>query len=295
MTGKLEHYRVFCKVAQNRSFSKAAQELFLSQPAVSQAVRQLEEQLGTQLFLRTSKKVELTAEGQLLYEYASSALGLLESAEQQLGGLQTLSVGQLRLGAGDITVRHLLLPCLEQFHQLYPQVHLSIYNRTSAGSLELLRAGRIDAAFVSLPIEDERIAVHWETPVQDIFVAGERFSHLRDRPISDRELSTLPLIMLEQKANSRSYVQRFFLRRGIDLKPEIELASYELMSELARINLGLSCLVRQFCRQELADGKIFELQLRNPIPERSIGMVSLSGVSLSPAVSRFLELLQNQS
>lgn len=293
MTGKLEHYRVFCKVAQNHSFSKAAQELFLSQPAVSQAIRQLEEQLGTQLFLRSSKRVELTAEGQLLYEYASSALGLLESAEQQLGGLQTLSVGQLRLGAGDITVRHLLLPCLEQFHQLYPQVHLSIYNRTSAGSLELLRAGRIDAAFVSLPIEDERIAVHWETPVQDIFVAGERFSHLRSRPISDRELSALPLIMLEQKANSRSYVQRFFLRRGIDLKPEIELASYELMSELARINLGLSCLVRQFCQQELDDGKIFEVPLQNPIPERSIGMVSLSGVSLSPAVSRFLELLQN--
>ncbi len=294
MTGKLEHYRVFCKVAQNRSFSKAAQELFLSQPAVSQAIRQLEEQLGTQLFLRTSKRVELTAEGQLLYEYASSALGLLESAEQQLGGLQTLSVGQLRLGAGDITVRHLLLPCLEQFHQLYPQVHLSIYNRTSAGSLELLRAGRIDAAFVSLPIEDERIAIHWETPVQDIFVAGERFSHLRGRPVSERELASLPLIMLEQKANSRSYVQRCFLRRGIDLKPEIEIASYDLMSELARINLGLSCHVRQFCRQELDDEKIFEVQLRNPIPERSIGMVSLSGVSLSPAVSRFLELLQNQ-
>ena len=295
MTGKLEHYRVFCKVAQNRSFSKAAQELFLSQPAVSQAIRQLEEQLGTQLFLRTSKRVELTAEGQLLYEYASSALGLLESAEQQLGGLQTLSVGQLRLGAGDITVRHLLLPCLEQFHQLYPQVHLSIYNRTSAGSLELLRAGRIDAAFVSLPIEDERIAIHWETPVQDIFVAGERFSHLRGKPVSERELASLPLIMLEQKANSRSYVQRCFLRRGIDLKPEIEIASYDLMCELARINLGLSCHVRQFCRQELDDGKIFEVQLRNPIPERSIGMVSLSGVSLSPAVSRFLELLQNQN
>ena len=100
MTGKLEHYRVFCKVVQNKSFSKAAQDLFLSQPAVSQAVRQLEEQLGTQLLLRSSKKVELTAEGKLLYEYASSALGLLESAEHQLGGLHELKVGQLRLAAG---------------------------------------------------------------------------------------------------------------------------------------------------------------------------------------------------
>ena len=291
--GKLEHYRVFCKVVQNKSFSKAAQDLFLSQPAVSQAVRQLEEQLGTQLLLRSSKKVELTAEGKLLYEYASSALGLLESAEHQLGGLHELKVGQLRLAAGDITARHLLLPALEHFHQIYPQVHLSIFNRTSMGSLELLRAGRIDAAFLNLPIEDDRITVHWERPIHDIFVAGEKFSALKEKTLTLRELAAQPLIMLEEKANSRLYVQRFFLRKGIELNPEIELASYELMGELARINLGLSCMVREFCAEELRQKKVFEVNLAEPIPARSIGMVSLKGVSLPPAASRFLELLQS--
>lgn len=293
MTGKLEHYRVFCKVIQNKSFSKAAQDLFLSQPAVSQAVRQLEEQLGTQLLLRSSKKVELTAEGKLLYEYASSALGLLESAEHQLGGLHELKVGQLRLAAGDITARHLLLPALEHFHQLYPQVHLSIFNRTSMGSLELLRAGRIDAAFLNLPIEDDRITVHWERPIHDIFVAGEKFSALKEKTLTLRELAAQPLIMLEEKANSRLYVQRFFLRKGIELNPEIELASYELMGELARINLGLSCMVREFCAEELRQKKVFEVNLAEPIPARSIGMVSLKGVSLPPAALKFLELLQS--
>lgn len=293
MTGKLEHYRVFCKVVQNKSFSKAAQDLFLSQPAVSQAVRQLEEQLSTQLLLRSSKKVELTAEGKLLYEYASSALGLLESAEHQLGGLHELKVGQLRLAAGDITARHLLLPALEHFHQLYPQVHLSIFNRTSMGSLELLRAGRIDAAFLNLPIEDDRITVHWERPIHDIFVAGEKFSALKEKTLTLRELAAQPLIMLEEKANSRLYVQRFFLRKGIELNPEIELASYELMGELARINLGLSCMVREFCAEELRQKKVFEVNLAEPIPARSIGMVSLKGVSLPPAASKFLELLQS--
>lgn len=293
MTGKLEHYRVFCKVVQNKSFSKAAQDLFLSQPAVSQAVRQLEEQLGTQLLLRSSKKVELTAEGKLLYEYASSALGLLESAEHQLGGLHELKVGQLRLAAGDITARHLLLPALEHFHQIYPQVHLSIFNRTSMGSLELLRAGRIDAAFLNLPIEDDRITVHWERPIHDIFVAGEKFSFLKEKTLTLRELAAQPLIMLEEKANRRLYVQRFFLRKGIELNPEIELASYELMGELARINLGLSCMVREFCAEELRQKKVFEVNLAEPIPARSIGMVSLKEVSLPPAASRFLELLQS--
>lgn len=291
MLTKLENYRVFCKVAQHKSFSGAAQELFLSQPAVSQSVRQLEEQLRMQLFVRSSKKVELTPQGSILYEYASSALGLLESAEQQLSGLQTLGAGQLRLGAGDITARHLLLPALERFHQLYPKVHLSIFNRTSASSLELLHAGRIDAAFVNLPIEDDRITVHWESPVQDIFVAGQKFAELKDKPLTARQLARLPLIMLEHKANSRVYVQRFFLRQGVELQPEIELASYELMGELARINLGVSCMVRQFCRQELQSGKLFELSLTEQVPPRSIGMVSLKGVSLPPSVSRFVELM----
>ena len=291
MLTKLENYRAFCKVAQHKSFSGAAQELFLSQPAVSQSVRQLEEQLGMQLFVRSSKKVELTPQGSILYEYASSALGLLESAEQQLSGLQTLGAGQLRLGAGDITARHLLLPALERFHQLYPKVHLSIFNRTSASSLELLHTGRIDAAFVNLPIEDDRITVHWESPVQDIFVAGQKFAELKDKPLTARQLARLPLIMLEHKANSRVYVQRFFLRQGVELQPEIELASYELMGELARINLGVSCMVRQFCRQELQSGKLYELSLTAPVPPRSIGMVSLKGVSLPPSVSRFVELM----
>ena len=289
----LEYYRVFCSVCECGGITAAAEALCISQPAVSQAVRQLEEQLGTQLLLRSSKKVELTAEGKLLYEYASSALGLLESAEHQLGGLHELKVGQLRLAAGDITARHLLLPALEHFHQLYPQVHLSIFNRTSMGSLELLRAGRIDAAFLNLPIEDDRITVHWERPIHDIFVAGEKFSSLKEKTLTLRELAAQPLIMLEEKANSRLYVQRFFLRKGIELNPEIELASYELMGELARINLGLSCMVREFCAEELRQKKVFEVNLAEPIPARSIGMVSLKGVSLPPAALKFLELLQS--
>ena len=141
--------------------------------------------------------------------------------------------------------------------------------------------------------EDERITVHWEHPIQDIFVAGEKFAHLKGKKLNARELASLPLIMLEQKANSRLYVQRFFLRKGIELKPEIELASYELMGELARINLGLSCMVWEFCGEELSGGKVFALELSDPIPPRSVGMVSLRGVSLSPAASKFLELLRS--
>ena len=162
----------------------------MSQPAVSQSVRQLEEQLGMQLFVRSSKKVELTPQGSILYEYASSALGLLESAEQQLSGLQTLGAGQLRLGAGGHHRPPPAAACAGAFSSALSKGASEHFNRTSASSLELLHAGRIDAAFVNLPIEDDRITVHWESPVQDIFVAGQKFAELKDKPLTARQLAS---------------------------------------------------------------------------------------------------------
>ena len=178
MTPKLELYRVFCQVAQSLSFSKAAHQLYLSQPAVSQAVRQLEEQLGTQLFAREARGVSLTSQGKLLYEYASSALGLIATVEEKLVGLSDLSQGELRVGAGDAITKHLLLPALEEFHGKYPQVRLSILNRTSLESIELLQSGVIDIAFVNLPLSGEKITVHQTFQVQDIFVAEIGRAHV---------------------------------------------------------------------------------------------------------------------
>ncbi len=295
MTGKLELYRVFCQVAKYSSFSQAAKTLYLSQPAVSQSVKQLEEQLGTQLFTRGPKGVALTQQGKLLYEYAGSAMGLLDSAEKKLLSMKELDLGELRIAAGDVIIKHLLLPHLERFHKLYPQIHLSILNRTSRESMELLQSGTIDVAFVNLPMEGEGMHIHHSFPIQDIFVAGSRFRDLKGIPQSLRELSELPLIMLEQKSNSRRQIESFFLERGVVLSPEIELTSYDLLREFARIDLGISCVVREFCQDYLSSGELFELSMEESLPARSVAMVSLKNVSLTPAAAHLLEIIDGEA
>jgi len=292
LTGKVELYRIFCQVAKYNSFSQAAKTLYLSQPAVSQSVKQLEEQLGVQLFTRGSKGVTLTAQGKMLYEYASSAMGLLDSAEQKLQSMKELTVGELRIGAGDVIIKNLLLPYLERFHQIYPQVHLSILNRTSRESMELLQSGIIDVAFVNLPMEGEAMRVHHTFPVHDVFVAGKPFYDLQERfPLSLRELAEQPLILFERKSNTRRQIESFFLERGVAISPEIELASYELLQDFACIGLGVSCLVREFSQKQLNSGELIEVQLEENLPERSIGMVSLKNVSLTPAAAHLLEII----
>ncbi len=295
MTGKLELYRVFCQVAKYSSFSQAAKTLYLSQPAVSQSVKQLEEQLGTQLFTRGPKGVALTQQGKLLYEYAGSAMGLLDSAEKKLLSMKELDLGELRIAAGDVIIKHLLLPHLERFHKLYPQIHLSILNRTSRESMELLQSGAIDVAFVNLPMEGESMHIHHSFPIQDVFVAGSRFQHLKGIPQSLRELAELPLILLEPKSNSRRQIEGFFLERGVVLAPEIELTSYDLLREFARIDLGISCVVREFCQDYLNSGELFEVEMEESLPARSVAMVSLKNVSLTPAAEHLLEIIDGET
>jgi len=292
LTGKVELYRIFCQVAKYNSFSQAAKTLYLSQPAVSQSVKQLEEQLGVQLFTRGSKGVTLTAQGKMLYEYASSAMGLLDSAEQKLQSMKELTVGELRIGAGDVIIKNLLLPYLERFHQIYPQVHLSILNRTSRESMELLQSGIIDVAFVNLPMEGEAMRVHHTFPVHDVFVAGEKFSELKDRVLTLGEIARCPLIMLERASNSRRQVDRYFMTKGIDLSPQIELGAHDLLCDYARIGLGIACVTREFTDHDENSG-LFEIKLDTPVPERSIGVCYTENTELSAAAKRYIELVMS--
>lgn len=294
MLGKLELYRIFCQVAKDSSFSQAAKNLYLSQPAVSQSVKQLEEQLGVQLFTRGAKGVSLTQQGKLLYEYADSAMGLISSAEQKLVSMKELTVGELRIGAGDVIIKHLLLPYLEHFHKMYPQVRLSILNRTSRESMELLQSGIIDVAFVNLPMEGESMRIHHSFPIHDIFVTGQRFRYLTERPQTLQELAEQPLILLERKSNTRRHIESFFLGRGVAISPEIELASYDLLSQFARIDLGIACVVKEFYQEQLQNEDLFEVPMKESLPERSIAMVSLKNVSLTPAAAHLLEIIDGE-
>ena len=152
MNIKLEQYKIFNEAASTLSFSLAARNLFISQSAVSQAIHTLEKELNTQLFIRQSKGVVLTKEGEMLYTKISQALSLITSAENQIGHLHDLTKGELTIGAGDTLSENYIMPYLVKFNQLYPQVTIKMVNRTSLEIIDLLKNGQIEIGFVNMPL-----------------------------------------------------------------------------------------------------------------------------------------------
>ncbi len=286
----LDLYRVFSTVAEAGSISDAARLLFISQPAVSQSVRRLEQELGVRLFERGTKGVALTREGELLRGYVSSAMGMLDAGESRMRMLSKLDAGELRIGASDTVSKWFLVPIIQQFHDMYPNVSLSITNRTSADTLQLLHSGSIDIGYVNLPAEGEGVVFEECLPVHDVFVAPESFAHLKDRPVSPSELARQPLIMLEDKANSRRWVNRHFRKNGVLLDPGVELGAHDLLLDFAGIGLGIACVIREFSKNALEHSCLFEIDLQPPVPQRSIGVCYNSGITLSPAAEKLIEL-----
>lgn len=291
MAVDLELYRIFSAVAEEGSFSKGAQRLFITQPAASQAVRKLEEQLNTRLFLRGRRGVSLTQEGELLFRYVSSALKLLTTGEHSVERIQNLEDGLLRIGAADTITKELLLPYISAFRKLHPGVQLQVTNRTSLQLIEKLHHGDIDIAVVNLPINDERLTVNPIREVHDIFIAGNDFKHLCNAPVTPEKLAEQPLIMLEAASNSRRYVDGFFASLGVTLHPQIELGAHDLLPGFAAIGFGLSCVVKEFCESDLNSGIVKPVNLTTPIPPRHIGACYPKDVPPTRAAVEFLRLL----
>ena len=287
----LEQYKIFAAVARTRSFSGAAKQLYISQPAVSQSVKSLEEELGFQLFLRTPKGVKLTSEGEMLYGYIHSAFNLIASGEDRLEGMRRMQAGELRIGAGDTLTKYILIDCLHRFHSRYPDIRLSVVNRTTPQTLQMLKAGELDLAVCNLPVDCEGVESAPCMRVQDVFVAGTRFGHLFGRRVPLAELARQPLIMLESASNSRQFVERFFTGQGVLLTPEIELGAYDLLFDFAGIGLGVSCVIEEFSRELIDRHGLCRVQLAKKLPARDVGICRLSGIPLSIPAQKFADML----
>jgi DNA-binding transcriptional LysR family regulator len=289
----LDLYKVFYHVVQTGSISKASQELFISQPAVSQSVRQLETKLGGQLFYRTPKGITLTPEGEVLYKYIEQGYNMIMLAETKFLETVNLEAGVIRIGASDMTLKYFLLPHLEEFHKQYPKVRIKVTNGTTPETLDSLKRGIIDFGVASLPLaEDRSLDVMEAMEIQDCFVSNYRFGSLSEKEISISELADYPIIMLQKNTSTRRYIDKYLSDHSVSIVPEIELATSDLLVQFARRGLGISCVVRNFAEDDIRNGSLFELRLKEKIPSRQIGVIKLRGVPLTAAANRFMELLQ---
>lgn len=294
MVSKLDLYKVFSQVARSESFSKAAKTLYLTQPAVSQSILQLEDELAIRLFNRTPRGVTLTKEGLLLYDYVNSAMNLLDAGEHKLEEFKTLTAGSITIGVGDTITRYFLLPYLETFHSLYPDIKLKMVNGTTSELCQLLKSGEVDVALCNFPIEDPKLKLIPCLDVQDVFVYGEKYHKILHEPIHLADLVKLPLIFLETSSNSRRYIEDYLKEQNVTIEPEFELGSHELLLDFAKINLGIACVTREFSKFYLDSGLLREVQLLEEIPKRQIGICYLNSVQLSPATMKFVQIVVNK-
>lgn len=290
----LELYKVFYHVVKAGSISKASQELYISQPAVSQAIKKLESRLGGQLFTRAPKGIVLTPEGEVLFKYIEQGYNMMMLAENKFLEAIKLDRGNIRIGASDMTLKYFLLPYLEEFHKKYPKVRIKVTNGPSPETIDYLKSGAIDFGVVSLPLNsDEAIDIIEVMEIRDCFVASNRFCDLASRKVHVSELVNYPVIMLEKNTSSRQYIDNYLSEHSVYLVPEFELATSDLIVQFACRGLGIACVVKNFAEESIKNGELFEIDLEEKIPPRQICIIKLRNVPLTSAAKKFLELVLN--
>lgn len=293
MTENLEYFKVFYYVARYGSVTRAAGELAISQPAVSQSLRQLEKSLGVTLFARVSRGVKLTGEGQLLYSYVEKGYEQIEQGVEKVRRMRNLELGEIHIGASDMTLRFYLLPFLEVFHDRYPDIKVTVANAPTPETLKLLKEGKIDFGVVSTPFEEDGdICAEPVREIEDVFVAGRRFISYKNKMLDFQELEYLPMIFLEDNTSTRSYMDRFLAGNGVKLQPEFELATSDMIVQFALRSLGVGCVVRDFAGEALDSGLLFELRFNKLIPKRSFCVVTNGRLPLSAAAGRLLGIMR---
>jgi DNA-binding transcriptional LysR family regulator len=286
-----ELYKVFYHVANTLSFSEASKQLYISQSAVSQSVKVLEKKLGMSLFIRSTKRVQLTPEGEILLRHIEPAMNLIRQGENQLLEANSLNGGQLRIGASDTICRYYLVPYLNEFHRLYPKVHIKVTNQTSIACAHLLEAGQVDLAITNYPNSGLSTgqSARMIREFRDVFVANEAFSELRGKKVSLQELQKYPILMLDRKSTTSEFLHSMFQRHQLDLVPEIELSSNDLLIDLARIGLGIAFVPDYLIAEH--DSTLFTVDLDEDFPVRQLIVACNENVPISQAAKSFMEML----
>ena len=269
-----ELYRIFYVVANHCNITKASEELNISQPAVSKSIKNLEEKLGGQLFIRTKRGVVLTEEGKEFYNYIKQAIEYINNAENKFTDLINLETGCIRIGISTTLTKEFLLPYLEKFHSLYPKVDIQIITNLTSDLILKLRNGLIDIVILNLNGKNygNDIDIIKCKKINDCFVVNSKYKDLIDKELSLKDLNNYPLILQAKRSNTREFLDNISRENGVILKPNIELASYSLVVEFSKIGLGIGYATREFIKELINNRELFELNIKEKIPSRYIGI-----------------------
>lgn len=287
VSDNLSRYKIFLAVAEYKSISKAAAQLYISQPAVSITIKKLEDNLNTTLFIRKSKGVTLTENGRKLYESTKKAFQILTDTEDRLKHDQ--STGYLRIAASNVLCKHYLMPCLKEFTGLYPNTDISITCTSSSAACAMVEQGNIDLALVAKPENPGSAVYHSLGVIEYIFVCTPAY---RDKLNCDNDtiFEHGNIMLLDQDNVSRRHLNNYYAQNKITPLHILEVNEMDLLIEFARMGIGVSCVVKQFVEQELREGSLIEIALSRPISPREIGFLYHSLQPVNENILKFIEL-----
>ena len=288
MITDLNLLRVFYHVAKTEQISKAAEILNVSQPAISQQIKSLEDQIGFKLFSRSKKGVKLTQEAEEIFTYCKNIFAQVESINHTLQNISSLDTGTLRIGASDTICKYYLIDKLKTFEELYPKIRYRVTNCTTTESLTLLKNNDVDIAFVHTPVTNQNFTFRPCLTLEDYFVCSKDFDCSQIKELSD--LTKYRTLLLEKSSHSRKSLDSNLLRYNVELRPKFELASLDLLIEFAKKNMGIICVSKQYIKTELESQELKIIPLKEKLDLRSISL-AFDNNTISHAAKRFMEIL----
>ncbi len=298
MENNLNLYHIFYTVAKNKNISLAAKELYISQPAISKAISKLENNLETTLFIRSSRGVTLTEEGAILFEQVRNAFTSINNGEEQLRKIARLGVSHLSIGVSITLCKYILLPYLKEFIKENPHVTISITCHPSLETIRDIENGITEIGLVGIP--SDMGTLHYEPicEIQDTFIATDSYlKNLRIRENGTRTslLANANFMMLNKENISRKYVDNYLTSHQITMNNILEINTMDLLIELAKIDLGIACVIRNFVKDDIKNGTFKELTFKRTIPKRRVGFAYREDVSMSDTLKKFMEFVNKHN
>lgn len=294
MEENLSLYHVFNSVAELGNISRAAKQLYISQPAVSKAIQNLEDNLKTTLFIRNSRGVKLTEEGKLLYDHTRKAFETLHRGEEGLKRVHELGIGHLRIGASTTLCKYMLLPYLNGFVQENPHIKITIANQSSSHTLKQLESATLDIGLVAKPSHTDSFQFISLGEMEDIFVATRHYlNNLKKRDDTMDIFSSANIMLLDEENVSRKYIEDYFKMNSIVPKQILEISNMDLLIDFAKTSLGVACVIKAFVAQELSENALVQIPLKTPVNKREVGFCYSKSAYLSSSLHKFIHYIDN--
>lgn len=289
------HTKYFILLLFIGSITKAANSLYISQPAITKTIKKLENELGITLFNRGPKGVVLTQNGKIFYDFIKNGVESFINGEHKITSLKNLETGTIRIGASTTVTRYFLLPFIEKFHNKFPNIDISITNSLTHRLVSDLKKGSLDLLVVNLPAKDDDTLII--TPcatLQDCFAGNLNYKQKIENEISLEDLVTnFPIITQKEPSNTRAFLNSLMEKNNISFHPKFDIVSYALVKDFAKIGMGISYITKEFAKDELENELLFEIPIKEKIPKRSLGIVLPKNTINSFATEKFIELITN--